>query len=124
MYDSCLFGSTYCYATTSFTVADKAHSAHDPQSESLVGGYTTLPIEKKTGARRLVLKQSQVMDAFSPEVITVLETLITPGKPSSSNTTSHYTQSIGKLPNTLYSTTCILPLRPLCGLSFLQRWQS
>ena len=47
MYDSCLFGCTYCYATKSFTVADKNHSAHDPQSESLVGSYTTLPIEKK-----------------------------------------------------------------------------
>ena len=47
MYDSCLFGCSYCYATKSFTAADKNHSSHDPQSESLIGNYTSRPVEKK-----------------------------------------------------------------------------
>ena len=39
MYDSCLFGCTYCYATTSFERARDNHARHDPQSPSLVGWY-------------------------------------------------------------------------------------
>jgi len=37
MYDSCLFGCQYCYATSSFTRAAKNHAAHDPLSPSLLG---------------------------------------------------------------------------------------
>jgi len=39
MYDSCLFGCAYCYATRSFAAAEKNHAAHDPKSESLIGVY-------------------------------------------------------------------------------------
>lgn len=39
MYDTCLFGCVYCYATQSFEKARKRHSQHDPRSPSLVGWY-------------------------------------------------------------------------------------
>ncbi|HAJ38211.1 MAG TPA: hypothetical protein DCL15_21265 [Chloroflexi bacterium] len=35
MYDSCLFGCQYCYATNSFTRAAANYAAHDPQATSL-----------------------------------------------------------------------------------------
>lgn len=37
MYDSCLFGCVYCYATTSFERAKENHRMHDPASDSLLG---------------------------------------------------------------------------------------
>jgi DNA repair photolyase len=37
MYDSCLHGCAYCYATTSFERARRNHAAHDPRSPSLLG---------------------------------------------------------------------------------------
>jgi hypothetical protein len=37
MYDSCLFGCTYCYATTSFEQARANHRRHDPEAPSLLG---------------------------------------------------------------------------------------
>jgi hypothetical protein len=37
MYDSCLFGCQYCYATSSFETARRNHEEHDPLSPSLVG---------------------------------------------------------------------------------------
>lgn len=37
MYDSCLFGCQYCYATSSFTRAAANHAAHNPLSPSLLG---------------------------------------------------------------------------------------
>jgi len=37
MYDTCLFGCQYCYATSSFEAARRNHAAHDPQSAALVG---------------------------------------------------------------------------------------
>ncbi|MBP8292928.1 MAG: DUF1848 domain-containing protein [Caldilineaceae bacterium] len=37
MYDSCLFGCQYCYATSSFARAAVNHVAHDPAGEALVG---------------------------------------------------------------------------------------
>lgn len=43
MYDSCLFGCAYCYATKSFMVADKNHASHDPSAESLIGSFSTSP---------------------------------------------------------------------------------
>lgn len=47
MYDSCLFGCQYCYATQSFDLARRHHSEHDPQSPSLVGWYEpTQPVVK------------------------------------------------------------------------------
>ena len=39
MYDTCLFGCQYCYATKSFDLALRQHSEHDPDSPSLVGWY-------------------------------------------------------------------------------------
>ena len=37
MYDSCLFGCTYCYATSSFERAAGHHAGHDATGEALVG---------------------------------------------------------------------------------------
>jgi hypothetical protein len=49
MYDSCLFGCQYCYATQSFERARRHHEAHDPQSPSLVGWYEpTLQVRSTT----------------------------------------------------------------------------
>jgi hypothetical protein len=47
MYDSCLFGCRYCYATTSFERAKINHKNHDPGSTSLLGCYNAQdePIE-------------------------------------------------------------------------------
>ncbi len=42
MYDSCLFGCQYCYATGSFERARKHYEEHDPASPSLLGYY---PVE-------------------------------------------------------------------------------
>lgn len=39
MYDSCLFGCQYCYATSSFERAKINHEQHDPNSPSLIGWY-------------------------------------------------------------------------------------
>jgi hypothetical protein len=39
MYDSCVFGCPYCYATGSLDRAEKNHREHDPQSPSLLGWY-------------------------------------------------------------------------------------
>lgn len=39
MYDSCLFGCQYCYATSSFERAKQNHEEHNPQSPSLVGWH-------------------------------------------------------------------------------------
>ena len=37
MYDTCLFGCQYCYATSSFATARRNHEAHDPAAARLVG---------------------------------------------------------------------------------------
>lgn len=39
MYDSCLLGCQYCYATSSFDRARENHEGHDPESPSLIGWY-------------------------------------------------------------------------------------
>ncbi len=39
MYDTCLFGCQYCYATTSLERAKINHKNHDPASPSLVGWH-------------------------------------------------------------------------------------
>jgi len=43
MYDSCLFGCAYCYATTSFDTARSNYEAHDPESPSLIGYHDVPP---------------------------------------------------------------------------------
>ncbi len=43
MYDSCLYGCQYCYATTNFATARGNHAAHDAQSPSLLGHYEPDP---------------------------------------------------------------------------------
>jgi hypothetical protein len=39
MYDSCVFGCPYCYATKSFTSARGNLERHDPRSPSLIGWH-------------------------------------------------------------------------------------
>jgi hypothetical protein len=39
MYDSCLFGCQYCYATGSFESAKENYGRHDPRSPSLIGWH-------------------------------------------------------------------------------------
>lgn len=41
MYDSCLFGCQYCYATGNFLRAKENYRRHDPQSPSLLSGSPT-----------------------------------------------------------------------------------
>ena len=36
MYDTCLYGCAYCYATTSFDKAKENYSRHDPESPALI----------------------------------------------------------------------------------------
>ncbi len=43
MYDSCLFGCQYCYATQSFAKAKMNYEQHNPESPSLVGRYEAQP---------------------------------------------------------------------------------
>lgn len=53
MYDSCLFGCQYCYATSSFERATINHDAHDPQSPSLLGRYEVTPATMKDVANKI-----------------------------------------------------------------------
>lgn len=47
VYDSCLNGCVYCYATKSFELARKNYREHNPNSPSLVGWYDAEPPVKK-----------------------------------------------------------------------------
>jgi hypothetical protein len=45
MYDTCLYGCRYCYATTSFERAKTNHDIkHHPESPSLIGWYDASPL--------------------------------------------------------------------------------
>ncbi|WP_199248049.1 DUF1848 domain-containing protein [[Phormidium] sp. ETS-05] len=46
IYDTCLFGCQYCYATTSFDKARENHRQHHPDSPSLLGWYDMAPNPK------------------------------------------------------------------------------
>ena len=49
MYDSCLFGCSYCYATRNFDLSRRNHRSHNPASPSLLGWYDAeQPYSKKT----------------------------------------------------------------------------
>jgi DNA repair photolyase len=39
IYDSCLFGCAYCYATSNFERARTNHAQHHPDSPSLIGWH-------------------------------------------------------------------------------------
>jgi hypothetical protein len=39
IYDSCLFGCAYCYATSNFERARANHAQHHPDSPSLIGWH-------------------------------------------------------------------------------------
>ncbi|TAE59070.1 MAG: DUF1848 domain-containing protein [Nostocales cyanobacterium] len=52
MYDTCLFGCQYCYATTSFNKARENHRLHHLESPSLIGWYD---IENKSDVKQLEL---------------------------------------------------------------------
>jgi hypothetical protein len=43
MYDTCLFGCQYCYATSDFERAKRNHREHDPGSPSLLDYYEASP---------------------------------------------------------------------------------
>jgi hypothetical protein len=43
MYDTCLFGCLYCYATQSFERVRESYERHDPASPSLVGWQEAVP---------------------------------------------------------------------------------
>ncbi len=45
MYDTCVFGCQYCYATVSFERAKGNFEAHNPESPALMGWYE--PVEEK-----------------------------------------------------------------------------
>jgi hypothetical protein len=45
MYNTCLFGCVYCYATSSFEKARENHQRHDPNSPSLLGQYESVDEE-------------------------------------------------------------------------------
>jgi hypothetical protein len=46
MYDTCLFGCQYCYATRSFQLAKANNEEHDPSSPSLTGWYEANPVSE------------------------------------------------------------------------------
>lgn len=48
MYDTCLFGCQYCYATTSFERAKVHYEEHNPESPSMVGWYEATPKPEAT----------------------------------------------------------------------------
>jgi len=59
MYDSCLFGCRYCYATSSFERARLNHDTHDPKSPSLLGWYDARPANAVETVDRLELCESE-----------------------------------------------------------------
>ena len=69
MYDSCLFGCAYCYATRSFDMARTHHAAHDPSSESLIGDFKAPPPTSNSSAPAVSAIPAQ-RDLRVPEIMT------------------------------------------------------
>jgi hypothetical protein len=52
MYDSCLFGCPYCYATSDFALSRVNLAEHDPQSPSMLGWHSPpLPVQAGSPAQ-------------------------------------------------------------------------
>ncbi|WP_143741853.1 DUF1848 domain-containing protein [Thiorhodovibrio frisius] len=67
MYDSCLFGCAYCYATRSFALARCHQAAHDPHGESLYGGYrVALDRSKDASAEPRLPVQRDLFETSGP----------------------------------------------------------
>lgn len=64
MYDSCLFGCQYCYATSSFDRARLNHSNHNPISPSLIGWHEK---EKPNLGQPKIIKQSQQLTLWTDD---------------------------------------------------------
>jgi hypothetical protein len=60
MYDTCLFGCQYCYATTNFDRSKKNHAKHDPNSPSLIGWYDAEPPANKKESPKSHTKGNQL----------------------------------------------------------------
>ncbi len=58
MYDTCLFGCVYCYATTSFDRSGERHRKHDPASPSLTGRFEVAPAKKMHPGRATCLRNN------------------------------------------------------------------
>ncbi|WP_295585031.1 DUF1848 domain-containing protein [uncultured Lamprocystis sp.] len=61
MYESCLFGCAYCYATQSFAAAEKNHASHNPESESLLGNHCAPPAKAAS-------RSSSISIPFQPDL--------------------------------------------------------
>lgn len=64
MYDTCVYGCQYCYATSSFERAQKNREQHDPASPSLIGWY-----EVKTQASNELSKDLKPSEDESSQLI-------------------------------------------------------
>ncbi|WP_028586108.1 DUF1848 domain-containing protein [Desulfogranum mediterraneum] len=64
MYDSCLFGCAYCYATQSFERARKNNREHRPDSPSLLGWYDADPATKKEKKNTILTRQLKLFSAM------------------------------------------------------------
>lgn len=64
MYDSCLFGCKYCYATRSFELAEQNYRAHDRDSPSLLGWYDAMPSAETIAKRAKRDRSTKQMKLF------------------------------------------------------------
>jgi len=67
MYDSCLFGCQYCYATSSFERAKENHAIHNPESPSILGWYETDDSKKQSRSSGIKPKQFSLWDNKNDE---------------------------------------------------------
>lgn len=61
MYDTCIHGCGYCYATGSLESATKKHQLHDPKSPMLLGNIRG---DETVTERRMVLQRDNQMSIF------------------------------------------------------------